>query len=1142
MRTSYFTRQYKCRSILIIIGLVICKCTFSQSEAFLKPPISNLSPDASSLGKYGMYDINEFTGTPNITIPIYDIKEDGVKIPIYLSYDASGFIPNKKASQVGTNWSLTAGGAITRIVKGVPDDKFNPNPDNYDYLLGTDKGYIYGVQHALPTTAQSNIENLSFLPNNMFCPPGAPDAHNSISYEINPDIFSFNFLGHSGTFIMGPDNVPRVIGNGRYRIDMIHLENEDDLAAKISSQQFDPNNDPISSIKITTDDGYIFYFGGKLNALEMSFSFISETSRQVAAKTGVINAWYLTRIDIPNGDHIDFDYGTYSANDIDVFRHIDTQGGGTTASYDAPFFDIRLSYGEEKYKWDNGNGVWGNSGGPVIHKSLTKLVYLESIETKFSSVQFSYSGNDYPTKFYRTDENDDYVNANLHYHSRKLDNITIAHKMPMPWLYDTDATAIPPSLVFHFTYNYYANGSSGGSRLFLTGLTAVNTAATYSFNYSGLNQLPEATTWGLDKWGFYNGHDGNLFLVDLDAPVFGDPAEFEMNFTGVNCYRLSDPSKLTIGMLSRITYPTGGTTDFQFEAHQYRKLLKRKINASTGNSIIPDLITRAQDEYASGLRIHKIINTPGTSITYKYVVDPTDANSPSSGLLTDDGIYRMHASFDNDPARFSERAYDDNVTLSVSIPGPLVCYGTVTQIIGDGSRGFTKTSYTTNETNPDDYYLGISSFYGYTGSTAISSINYLKRLSRYSSRAIERGKVRKKEVFSNSNVLVSSEEYTYNADPNRFATKISAFEPIVQASIPYNICVFYLNAFRIYYYQDEPTQILEKTYSNGTVLTKTTNITYKGMSNPLVDEKTVIQSDGSQIKTKYFYAEDQASVYPFMITKFMVGNVVEEWTYKNNTMIQKQKYVYSDVFGDGTVIKPIKNIITNLSISPGTPEEYINLSYDHQGNIQQRWKANDYKTLYLYDYAKLLPVAEVKNVDDPTQVAYTSFETTEPGGWTYNNIAAVLNDPYVTGYKVFRLNIGATNYNITKSNLNPLNEYIVSLWTNSTSLNMGGFTPVKERVAGGWTYKEYLITGVNTLTISGAGLVDELRLYPKSAFMTTYTYQPLFGITSKCDEDNRVTQYMYGITSGRLVDIRDENKNILKKFCYDYFGQPISCD
>jgi YD repeat-containing protein len=56
------------------------------------------------------------------------------------------------------------------------------------------------------------------------------------------------------------------------------------------------------------------------------------------------------------------------------------------------------------------------------------------------------------------------------------------------------------------------------------------------------------------------------------------------------------------------------------------------------------------------------------------------------------------------------------------------------------------------------------------------------------------------------------------------------------------------------------------------------------------------------------------------------------------------------------------------------------------------------------------------------------------------------------------------------------------------------------------------------------------------ALVTTYTYSPLFGITSETDPSGKITYYEYdGL--GRLKLIRDQNNNILKKFDYKYRAQ-----
>jgi YD repeat-containing protein len=70
--------------------------------------------------------------------------------------------------------------------------------------------------------------------------------------------------------------------------------------------------------------------------------------------------------------------------------------------------------------------------------------------------------------------------------------------------------------------------------------------------------------------------------------------------------------------------------------------------------------------------------------------------------------------------------------------------------------------------------------------------------------------------------------------------------------------------------------------------------------------------------------------------------------------------------------------------------------------------------------------------------------------------------------------------------------------------------------------------------------LNNLRSMP-GAFVTTYTYKPLIGITSETDVRGRTTFYEYD-SFNRLSLIRDQDQNILKKICYNYAGQPANCN
>ncbi|MBY0349081.1 MAG: RHS repeat protein [Hydrotalea flava] len=78
----------------------------------------------------------------------------------------------------------------------------------------------------------------------------------------------------------------------------------------------------------------------------------------------------------------------------------------------------------------------------------------------------------------------------------------------------------------------------------------------------------------------------------------------------------------------------------------------------------------------------------------------------------------------------------------------------------------------------------------------------------------------------------------------------------------------------------------------------------------------------------------------------------------------------------------------------------------------------------------------------------------------------------------------------------------------------------------------------NGMTLNGP--VDDIRIFPADAYMTTYTYDVVKGITSQTDANGRTIYYEYDAFN-RLSIVRDQDNNILKKICYNYAGQPENC-
>ncbi|HYH15171.1 MAG TPA: DUF5977 domain-containing protein, partial [Flavisolibacter sp.] len=204
--------------------------------------------------------------------------------------------------------------------------------------------------------------------------------------------------------------------------------------------------------------------------------------------------------------------------------------------------------------------------------------------------------------------------------------------------------------------------------------------------------------------------------------------------------------------------------------------------------------------------------------------------------------------------------------------------------------------------------------------------------------------------------------------------------------------------------------------------------------------------------------------------------------------------------------------------------------YDHNANLLQQSTPQGVKQTYIWDYKGTKPVAAITNATH-TQVAYTSFETENTGGWTLAD-GAVITNGGLTGKKYL------SNGTLSKS-LPATGNYILTLWTKG-SVTITPTVPGKQlRQNGAWKLMEWVLAGGNQVSVQGTEL-DEVRLYPLGAQMQTLTYDPLIGATSQCDVNNRITYFEYdGL--GRLSLVRDESQNILKKYCYNYQGQVEEC-
>lgn len=95
-------------------------CNYVADEITF-PTVTPKSPEASAFQKYVETEINEYTGNPAISIPLYTLSYKGIEVPLSLTYDGGGIQVSQEASWVGLGWSLNVGGCINYVCQGGND-------------------------------------------------------------------------------------------------------------------------------------------------------------------------------------------------------------------------------------------------------------------------------------------------------------------------------------------------------------------------------------------------------------------------------------------------------------------------------------------------------------------------------------------------------------------------------------------------------------------------------------------------------------------------------------------------------------------------------------------------------------------------------------------------------------------------------------------------------------------------------------------------------------------------------------------------------------------------------------------------------------------------------------------------------------
>jgi YD repeat-containing protein len=1081
---------------IFLAGLFLSFCVVSRGQDSAPATDLKITPpsaDAAALGKYGNIPVGMYTGVPDISIPLHEIRYRDITIPLKLSYHASGIQVEEDASYVGLGWALHAGGVITRTTRGGDDmqhagDLFSTMGNaNYD-------GYPYDQE----------------VPDGENMPPSYVEKICNKEIDAEPDLFYFSFMGQSGRFVLeqGQDkNAPMLKGTP--------------LKTEMITIQYDVNAD---HWRVLTKDGYQYIFKARevLEILRGSVSrplydesnidfFLHSYSDDI-----VVSAWYLTKIISPSGLEVEYIY------DLTVLS------GQQVSLYGS----AKHSYSEHRdqiVEMPAGANCWPDRESWVISGTVTftSHVYLKEIRHPLGKVLFTYSDREdllsvknSPAKpYYKS-----WLNHNSNAKGpQKLDAIAIVDK--------------GNNLVRNFSlgYGYYNRDRNGTDAHFFKRLrldrlqecgSGGECEAKYQFSYDP-GTLPSKISVEQDFWGYYNGATSNTSRIPRGT--YKNSAN-QIEIVGT-ADRHPNAAYMQTGILKKITYPTGGTTEFIYEPHAY-SIFGESAFAYTDfarNSTERVILKNAAGIYAKeagGLRIKEIIDKTATNATAqlkRFDYTYTDANGErrSTGRLMQFPSYHvLNTTTLHDPQcpitfRNMESSSWPNLPLGTSASGSIVGYDKVT--VTDGGPGKSEYHYINKEESLPAGAIFIEGL-----PNIINTSNGLLDLENH---------------YTANDALRKSIDYFYEPDNfNRKEVRGVAFKRLNQIYSEIGGATRDISCLS--YQAAQPYKVISDRYMMVKKL-ETENFPETGDSFWTIEEYKYniyphlqltehrsFTSDHTAIVTRYTYPPDANWIPAGMWSDHhLYDKVVQKTVEVNNELTETHKSFYIQA---GTTFQVEKE---QVATGENALEVYSTYSYYPEGLLKQVNTRKGLNKFYLWGYNNIFPIAEI-TAGDSEKFAFTSFESgPNEGNWQFT-ISANKTDSK-TGKQSHHVSASP----VTCAGLDAAKRYVIGFWAKGSPAvsNAVEHNDAPGADANGWRYYEKVISGTSTVTVSGqAGtLIDELRLCVAGAQMQTYSYDLFKGISSKTDFNGTVTQFDFdGL--GRLKHIRDSDGNIIKNYSYQF--------
>jgi len=1067
-------RHFFQKIILAGVAISMPAVMNGQADDALFQPKTPTSPQAETFKKFGEYTLNNQMGVPDITIPLYEINHRGYKIPIALTYAPPTLKPGYNYDVLGSGWTLSFKSCITRNIYSIADEKSG-------FKIDEDK---LSVMYNLFNDAASN---LPFLLNNF-------NYGHDKYHAILPDGSSFDFV------------IDKVNGNLVYKI-------SDGRQVIITCNQSSTNITEFtiideSGVKYTFDGGDIFYDHG--SASPNNGSFVS---------------WQLGQIDLPySDDPISIGY-TNISNDVLL----------------APFFadDPEVTFRHTNMPY------YGSNGGENLYTTEVVDNYAPPVKMK----RYNYSLNVFGGLSWNIGGNVSSVSLKFNTDNNGHKYVTQIQIRDGAYSADIDLGMTVNSLIYNQNKQLLA-------RLDSITIHPVNSDPLhYYFSYDNLQTMFN----GLDHWGNIttgyndgianfnvlstivnseNPEEGYSYLVTclgLDANGYN---QFHLVEKNGSCSRVPDGPN-SYGVLKKIVYPTGGYTEFQFENNQF--LTRTDYNGDYANN--PNDMIKCD---GPGFRIRKIAN---------YTADQKIADVKTYRYGRQ---YRQGLDVFYDPNYNAQQYQNAHTGLGIAVVDPNVltymkfdCTGSLFRdggdLISDIFSGNVPYLWKIVPFSILNMVKGIdmplvnpfSDFQQYDD----YAWGYECRFSAANFRNLLNG--RPPVIYPEITVYngdIGNGDYDYHPE-NTSGKTVYQYDVMekhdIAPEMPSEAMPYAETFFEEPWYYDNFNLSYNEESCRYNKLKDKTDYRYD------FNLKAYQMVNQEHYDWKYFYDDktmysDWVNTRPFFMTFFKEGTERE---------VTLSKFFTEKSFLKFETAQLQQKTTTTWGTNRGAITTVESYSYNSRNQMEHKTVTNsdgkNYLTTYQYPDSSQNASPEIIAMVGRNMISQVVKQETS------------VNSGVISGgkteYGIFNVNTNsiimpAESYQWEAKLPNPeyvLRQQVLRYTANGNPMEVehDGFHTVYL-----WGYDDrYLIAKIENTTYNdlktalsgvapetaGVTSINNLRNTPNNFMITTYTYQPPFGITSEIDPSGKTVFFKYD-TSGRLIEAANGDGKILEEHGYNY--------